>query len=516
MKVRTQISLGYLSLAALLIVVAVYFMLNVRSLNRINQSLTNIDSQARKLEIQQLELLIDLFDYDLKYLATRDVDYLTGMGKLEQQYERDFASLTRLISSPKEQKIAEKIQTAYGAYKNTFQEQVAAGGQPAAETLVALDHQKYDLAQDLKKLYADLELSTYAIMQLHLSESDQARARVQKIALATGALSIGFAIALSILLAGRISSPLGKLMAGTRKIASGEFDTAIPMVRRDEFGELAEAFNSMARKLAELDELKKGIISQVSHELKSPLASLQETLELLVSETLGPLNERQGKLVAVAREKTDLLSRRISDLLDMSRMEAGVMEYYMEPVDVSSLVRSTVESAAPLLREKNLAVVSDFNGVPMEATIDSTRIVQVVENLMSNAIKFSNENSFIRVGCRRAMGPQLGPVLKDWSRRGTSQQGDPQRAYVVISVEDDGVGIAPEETKQIFEKFYQAQAGNEVSRAGTGLGLAICRNIVEAHDGVIWVESQPRKGSRFHFALPTSLPRGLRESRQGV
>jgi signal transduction histidine kinase len=273
----------------------------------------------------------------------------------------------------------------------------------------------------------------------------------------------------------------------------------------------------MARQLGELDELKRGFVSHVSHELKSPLASLLASNDLLLSESIGTLNDKQKRLLTINREKSDMLSRRINDLLDVSRIEAGAMEYRMEPSDVSSIIKAAIESASPLLREKNLSIVSELNSEHFEATLDSRRITQVVENLLSNAIKFSRENTSIRVTSRQTSGQELKLVFETWNGNNPAlSSSDPQSNYLVVSVEDEGIGIPPDETRKIFEKFYQADHGKKASRTGTGLGLAICQSIIEAHDGVIWVESELEKGSRFHFALPTSLPAGSKRSSQAM
>lgn len=515
MKIRTQTSLGYISLTALLVTFAIYSILEIRWLNRINQSLTGTNFQARRMEIEELGVLEDIFSYDLKYLATQDVDYLRAMSPLQQQYEMSFTVLTGFLKSSAEQGKADSIASSYAEYKEVFHRRTSVEGQAPAEIQIRLDNRKYDLTQSLRRLYGELAQATHEAMQAQLSESEAVRRRAQRIAVTAGLLAVGIALVLSVILARQISSPLGKLIDGTRLIAAGKFEMSIPVQRRDEFGELAQAFNFMAQQLGQIDELKKKLLSHVSHELKSPLAAMREAQELLLSETLGPLSEKQRRLMLIHREKSEVLSRRINDLLDLSRIEAGVMEYQLEPVRIPAILHAAIESAAPLLRDKNLSITSDFASEDIGATVDSARLVQVMENLLANAIKFSRENSTIQVRCRIAPGQSLRPVFEAWNGAGYHHtRCDPRAQYVMITVEDRGIGILRNESRRIFEKFYQAQHGAKLSKTGTGLGLAICRSIIEAHDGVIWVESEVDQGSQFYFAIPTELPKGIRKSQE--
>jgi len=515
MRIRTQISLGYFTLVILIVAATLYFMVEIRWLNRINRDVTNVDFQARKKEIEEQDRLENIFNFDQKYLVTQDPDYLGQMVTLEKVYEENISELNRLLVTPAEQQKAKEIEKTFAEYKEVFARRMAAEGVVPTEELIALDNHRFDTTQSLRRQYSELEQATRDVMEARLRFSEAVRRRARRIALVAGITPIILAVALSLFFARRMSLPLLKLIAGTRMIAEGKFRTLIRVKRRDEFGELAQAFNSMARQLGELDELKRGFVSHVSHELKSPLASLLASNDLLLSEAIGPLNDKQKRLLTINREKSDMLSRRINDLLDLSRIEAGAMEYRMEPSDVSSIIKSAIESASPLLREKNLSIVSELDSEHFEATLDSRRITQVVENLLSNAIKFSRENTAIRVTSRQTSGQDLKPVFETWNGNNPAlSSSDTESNYLVISVEDEGIGIPPDETRKIFEKFYQANHGKKASRTGTGLGLAICQSIIEAHDGLIWVESELEKGSRFHFALPTSLPAGSKRSSQ--
>lgn len=266
MKIRTQIMLGFFSLGGLLIALGIYSVIEMNWLSQINQSLTRVEFQARKLEITQLEQLGDVFNYDLKYLATQDEDYLKAMNKRELDYEQNLSDLNRLLVSDSERGVAAKIQQAYFEYKETFNRRLTEEGRTSTEQQVALDNQKYDLTQTLRGLYPQLEQATQTVMQSRVEQSEGARQRAKRTALLAGLAAIIMAITLSLTLARKISLPLVRLIGGTRMIAAGNFGVNLRVEGRNELSELAAAFNSMSRQLEQVEELKRGFVSHVSHE----------------------------------------------------------------------------------------------------------------------------------------------------------------------------------------------------------------------------------------------------------
>ncbi len=235
--------------------------------------------------------------------------------------------------------------------------------------------------------------------------------------------------------------------------------------------------------LREADRLKDELLANVSHELRTPLASIKGYSSLLLHYDQGiERAERLEHLQAIV-EAADRLTEMVEHLLDMSRLRSGMLTIDRQPADIAELIGGALQEAeirAPAHRFISKVLV----GLP-EATIDAGRIHQVLDNLLNNAIKFSPEGTEITVRCEA--GAQ----------------------ELVVSVQDQGAGIAPEDCKRLFERFYQAPSTWGLKSAGAGLGLAICKRIVELHGGRIWVESQPGKGSTFFFTLPleaTSLP----------
>jgi NtrC-family two-component system sensor histidine kinase KinB len=225
-------------------------------------------------------------------------------------------------------------------------------------------------------------------------------------------------------------------------------------------------------KFRELERLKTEFIMTASHELKTPLTPLTMAVHLLEEANLP---ERQRELVSSAREEVERLQRTVHELLDLSRIEAGRTALQLQPVDMRALCRRAADAAQSMAKEQGVALELRLGDDVPTVSADPERIVLVISNLLDNAVKYT---------------PEGGRVALAVAAVGN---------HVLVSVEDTGPGIPPEYQSRVFEPFFRVQA--EEKQGGTGLGLAIAREVVHAHGGTIWVESEPGKGSRFVFSL---------------
>jgi two-component system sensor histidine kinase GlrK len=275
-----------------------------------------------------------------------------------------------------------------------------------------------------------------------------------------------------------INDPLRRLTQGTRAIAKGQFWHRLPAHGNDEFAELAHDFNVMSERLGELDRMKKDFVSHVSHDLKAPLASIRQIMHLLLQEIPGGLNEQQKRLIQLSYNSAERLAAMVGNLLDVSRMEAGTMEYQMSTHDVVPIIKGVIDEFDVQAREKEIRLDLECEQLCIFAKCDRERIVQVVGNLFENALKFSPSHSQIM------------------TRVGHGKGGE-----ILIAVSDSGPGVPDAHKKKIFRKFHQVKYGKKMAGQGVGLGLAICTTIVEAHRGQIWVEDNPSGGSVFSFVL---------------
>ncbi len=252
-------------------------------------------------------------------------------------------------------------------------------------------------------------------------------------------------------------------------------------------------------KLEKLERLKSEFISIVSHELRTPLTAIKNSLDILSSGRCGDLNEAGNKFLAMAQRNVQRLSGIINDLLDLSKIEAGKMDYHFTNMNIHSVIEYVKFALSGVAREKGLNLIAEETANLPEIYADSQRLEQVLTNLVSNAIKFTPEgkNIIIRSHIARAEQLKAPDCFKDDIKKLNGE-------YIVVCVEDEGIGIAEKDLLRAFDKF--AQIENSLSRkvGGSGLGLPIAKQLLEAHNGTIWCDSELNKGSRFYFAIPVS------------
>ncbi len=250
-------------------------------------------------------------------------------------------------------------------------------------------------------------------------------------------------------------------------------------------------------KLEKLERLKSEFISIVSHELRTPLTSINSALDIILKGTTGEINDAMEKFLNLAKRNVTRLSAIIYDLLDLSKIEAGKMEFRFEKTNINlpvELVKNTLESWA---KEQKITINLNLDTSLDMVYIDTQRMEQVITNLISNAIKFTKENGVIEVETSRIKADDIrnNPFFETVSENLSSE-------YVQISVKDNGIGIAPENWNKVFEQFKQIE--NSLSRkvGGSGLGLPIAKRLMDAHKGFIWLNSELNKGSTFYLAIP--------------
>lgn len=229
--------------------------------------------------------------------------------------------------------------------------------------------------------------------------------------------------------------------------------------------------------ITERKRLENEFISLVSHELRTPMNAMIGALDLLGTGQLGDLNEQGKKLLKIATTNTERLIGLVNDILDLERMKSGKIILDKVKSNLPELINEVIESLESMAKEKELTIV--YNSYDLEVFVDPERMIQVFTNLLSNAIKFSNFGQTIWI--RTKLNPN----------------------QIDIEIEDQGRGIPPDKMQQVFEPFQQVDASDSRQKGGTGLGLAICRQIIEQHEGRIWLESSSQQGSIFKLTLPS-------------
>jgi len=264
--------------------------------------------------------------------------------------------------------------------------------------------------------------------------------------------------------------------------------SANPLLEDGLISGMVVAFQDVSER-RRLERMKDEFISTVSHELRTPLTSLRASLGLVSAGTLDKRPEKQRQMLDMAIGNCDRLIRLVNDILDFEKVEKGKLRFDREPVEAIDMLRRAADVAYTAASQAHIAVRVD--AAPVQVLGDEERILQVLNELVANAIKFSPRDTSIRLLAQPQ--PGSGNELEE----------------VCFTVEDQGRGIAPEKLERIFERFQQGDASDSRALGGTGLGLALCRSIVEQHGGRIWAESIPAKGSRFYFTLPAAKSSSL-------
>lgn len=523
MRLTSRIAFYMTLMAGCLIATTAYQLRLMGRIHAVNRELAASKMDAARISIRLLEGVEGVREFAAKSLFDRD--YVEQWATWEQAFSSDLAALAALPLSEAEDahRIAltrawSRYQTTFGPVRQRLAESAPAPGQAAlpAEApalLEQLDGSLEPLRDAIETLMVANDAATAQLAAASVATVD----RAQRIAWAAGGGSLLLALILSAGLFTYLSGRLRRLNHGTREIARGNFDHRIQLPNRagrDELTELAADFNRMAQRLGELEEMKRDFISHVSHELKAPLASIHETITILLEEIPGPLTGKQRHLLQLSQDSASRLSRMISNLLEAARLDADTMRYRFERYAVLELTREVVAELDPLARRNLIDVRVSATG-PTVFECDPERVRDVVANLVGNAFKFAPPSS--RVEVEWHVVPEApAAAARRWE---APAYASPPHHLLVVS--DMGSGIPDSEKESIFEGFSQLRRHTRRNASqGVGLGLAICRKIVEAHDGAIWVEDRPGGGSRFCALFPggsrEAARRGAADAKSGT
>ena len=295
------------------------------------------------------------------------------------------------------------------------------------------------------------------------------------LALAAGAAAL-FAIVTGVLLARTIVRPVRELTTAAQRMAKGELGYTVRVQSQDEVGELATAFNQMSNDLKRADVSRRQMTADIAHELRNPLTVIGGYLDAMRS---GDLQPTPARLEAVYDE-IEFLEHIVEDLRTLSLADAGALILNRQPVHVNDLLERLVTRYTPQAKQRQVELRAEpaSNDVLVEA--DEGRLMQVLDNLVNNALRHTKGGGHI------VLGAQMGSGL------------------VLLRVADNGEGIAPDDLPRVFERFYRGDRARTAEQGSSGLGLAIAKALVEAHGGTIWVESELGKGATFFVQLPAA------------
>jgi len=275
--------------------------------------------------------------------------------------------------------------------------------------------------------------------------------------------------------------PLRELMDGIRELSSDRLSRPMEVRGQDEFSELAHAFNEMAHRLRKEERMRSDFISMLSHEIRTPLTSIRESVNMIQEEVMGPINKRQQKFLEIAGSEISRISDLLSHLMQASRLEPGLLNMNLEPIDAHTLITECTNSIKLAAESKKIELLVQVPPQLPPIVGDRKQLQQALLNYLSNAVKFSGSDTRVTAGVRQHRS----------------------KNRLSFFVKDNGPGILDEDQAFLFNKYYRGQRERE-RLEGVGLGLSIVKNIVESHHGTVWVNSQVGKGSTFGFTLPSA------------
>jgi two-component system, NtrC family, sensor histidine kinase GlrK len=475
MRLGTKLFLTTAVISLALIAVAGWSLLAINRLVQVSRGIVSTSLPALRLEMSLREAIDALMRLEHRALLLREPQYAALWGERAGKAAADFEMLRSFLTSRDELERHGESVSAFSEYRSLVAAErvlVARGGHAAAirlaqgEARAAAEH----TAVSLDRLLS----ATRAVIDRTQEEAFQVERRtVSGVAVAlAGGLVVTLA-AVGILTLG-MTRPLRRLSSATAQVAEGAFLEPLPVRGRDEISDLTRSFNRMAERLREVERTKEEFFSRISHDLRTPLTSVREATNLLLDRVPGPLEPKQARLVEIIRASSERLLKLVNHILELSRLRAHLAPLERRWVDLDRVVSRAIDELKPQADEQSVSVTRSTSGSDFTILGDEDRLVQVVVNLLDNAIKFTPPGGSVVVAVR-----DLG-------------------AEISIAVEDTGLGIPSDVLPRIFEPYRQAHG----SRGGSGLGLAIVKGLVEAHGGAVNVASQEGRGSRFHVRLP--------------
>ncbi len=490
---------GYVIIALLMSAMNFYLILRLYHLNRVTNLITKVDVPSIENGEKLRDCLLELVRNKKKYIITNDKAFLELFNGKKKEFQDRLEFIEESVPHQEKRAFIHEIKKLYNTYLNTVSREFRfMGKKEIVSPNTRYEEKKKKILDQLTETIEELTftLQTALIKKIELFQE-----------IGYKSIKISLAITLSAALFGAIfvyfftrsiCYPIKVLKDATDNIAQGNLDCQIKVTSHDEIGNLETAFNQMCGKLKEMDQMKTDFVANVSHNLKTPLTAIREANDLLLKKIAGPVSESQTRLLNIIKEETLQLTMMINDLLDISRVEAGLMRYNFQYLDMQDIIRKSIDEIRFLAENKNIHI-RYINGASLPRIIlDRDKISQVMDNLLSNAIKFTPPGGTITIQAFEVESLDMPNIFREHNRLYNVH------SFVKVSISDTGVGIPVECHRKIFDKFQQVNNRGKGGMKGTGLGLSIAKHIVLDHGGDIWVESNMGNGSTFSFTLPCS------------
>ena len=474
----------FLACALVLLVlagVAVWSLVELAHLASAERSVTVQTAEALRLQVGIREAVVEASHLEMRNLVFGDREYAAVSSARAARIAQELDRVEELVTTDAERDALKQAAQAFNDFRaivvrargdvKRAEELMQSAGQPIVTRVVSTMDGLVRLTQ------SSLDRSqTEATAALGETRTAIERLRARTLTAVTVAMvaAVLAALAGTATIAARLTRSLRRLSEATKAVAEGAFREPLPIESKDEVGELAQSFNRMVERLREIDQLKEQFYTTVSHELRSPLNAMRESARLIEERAAGPLTAKQERLISIMHRSTERLLRLVNEVLDLSRASAGLLPLERGWFDAAAVIARTLDELRPQAEQRGIALRFENGTGASRVFGDQDRIVQMVVNLVANALRFTPSGGSVTVRVHAT------------------------ETDVRVLVEDTGAGIRAELLPHVFERFRQAHSG----LGGTGLGLAIVRAMAEAHGGRVTVESEEGRGSRFTITLP--------------
>ena len=477
----------------LVLFLVIFVTIKLNQLTRLTRAASSVDGQTVRLTERLSNNMFSMVSFEKKYLISKDKDFYQRFFKIREDFNKDIEQLGLLIAAPGKENIKffhiagsgkrEKffnINQLCKEYFSIFTQEIENIKKGKAYPYKEYQSQKEKIVEEINNNFRYIIWAAKSDRDEKIKISSEISNNVFKTTSIAAGLSIFFGILISFFNTRSINRSILLLQKKTKDIAKGKFEKILDIASPPEIRDLANDFNVMCDRLKELDEMKEDFISHVSHELRTPLTAIKEASNLLIEGLFADNPKSRDELLTIVSDECERLILSVNRILDLSRMEAKMMEYHFNHTDLIHLIRKCILKLAPIAQRKNITLELTPPPQLPEILMDSERISQLLENLVANALKYTDAEGSVTVSTSLKHHDDM---------------------VIEVSVSDTGCGIHEKNLNKIFDKFKRVESGKETVR-GTGLGLSIAKHIVTVHGGKIWVESTPGKGSTFFFTLP--------------
>lgn len=387
-----------------------------------------------------------------------------------------------VVLDPQGRTLIDQLHPQFGEVRDAKQPEVltALQGKSAHDIRLSPDHEGEALFTSAP-IHHDQELIGVVRLELPMSAVDGANRMMWAMLIGAGALAAVVTVLASLLFAQSIVRPVRELTHGAVALAEGDLRTRIRIRAAKELQQLASAFNFMADRLSRVMEDQRAFVADAAHELRTPLTTIRLRAEAL-REGANENPQVAKKFLEDIESETARLARLVDQLIDLSRIETGLIEPRREPVTMPTIAQAVAVGMGERAKQQGLTIrVDKVTDIPI-IKADPDQMQQIFFNLIGNAVKFT---------------PEGGTVQVNWTI-------DMRAHELITTVRDSGIGISAVDLPHIFDRFYRADKARARTTGGAGLGLAIVKSIIDAHGGRVWAESERDSGTAIMFALPTS------------